>query len=240
MPNLHLIPGNLPGGVAYCPANYQQFYNDMFSLGVVQSVLAGAGVWVGDTAPTDPISFPVWVRTAGGIPVYPAVWQLYNGVWVAKHSIPANSSFRMIWKGSENDLWSHDGGDGTSGVAPPTTATTGPMWILDHDFDAVFPLGVGTLPSGAAVTQGGTGGEERHSLTADENGPHAHNPPAPNTGFVVTVAGGPGGTGAGAGVAANSFPTAPSGLGTAHNTMPPYRGVYFAKRSSRIFFTQPI
>lgn len=240
MPNLHLIPGNLPGGVAYCPANYQQFYNDMFSLGVVQSVLAGAGVWVGDTAPTDPLSFRVWVRTAGGIPVYPAVWQLYNGVWVAKHSIPANSSFRMIWKGSENDLWSHDGGDGTSGVAPPTTATTGPIWILDHDFDAVFPVGVGNLPSGTVIGQGTTGGEENHQLTVAELAKHSHNAPSPNTGFVVAVPGGPNGTGSGTGISGSSFPTDVAGSDTPHNNMPPYRGVYFAKRSSRIFFTQPI
>lgn len=143
MPNIKLIPPALPGGTDYCPANWQQAANDFFNGGAGQLPSGGNGFWFGDTAPTDPTSFPVWIRTAAGVPVFPSMWLLQNGVWVARHPVPAASSAKMIWDGTEASAWSFEGGDGTNN---PATITTGPMWVVDHNYDGNLLAGTGLVP----------------------------------------------------------------------------------------------
>jgi microcystin-dependent protein len=67
------------------------------------------------------------------------------------------------------DIDTLDGGE-----VGPITSFTGPMWERDTDFDAMFPIGPGTLPSGTVLAEGDTGGEEKHSLTIAEMPPHDH------------------------------------------------------------------
>ena len=74
--------------------------------------------------------------------------------------------------------------------------------------------GVGTGVVGNSV--GDSGGEESHSLTAAENGPHTHNYDRPNQTQEKPLA-----SGQGAFINIASTATSSSGLGSPHNTMQP-------------------
>lgn len=93
------------------------------------------------------------------------------------------------------------------------------------DFQARFPVGVGTSNDADGVTNGtyelgDTGGEKSHSLTSAENGPHTHN-------LNISTAGG-----VGVGIVTNALLPAlqpmalSSGSGTAHENRPPYLACY--------------
>lgn len=237
MPSLKLIPPALPNGILYCPANWQQAMNDAFNLASGQMPAGGNGIWYGDTPPTDPVAFPVWVRTAAGVPVFPSMWYLQNGIWVARHPIPALSGDRKFWVNTEASLWSNEGGDGTGN---PATITTGPMWIADPAMADRFALGAGTLPSGTVITNGTTGGEENHVLTIPEIPIHthdftveAHNTDAAGSGVLT------GGQNSGFLDGTFTGTTTAVGGGLPHNNMPPYYGGFWAMRTARVWVTAP-
>lgn len=248
--NLSLLPGTL---VTDCyPASAQAFYDQMFALGHAQlGDITGIIISEGQPAPED--RDKAWIKLVGGAPLWgysPAVW--YNGAWVIKHPEPANSPARKMWAGDAALLPTYDGGDnGLPGDA------SGPMWEVDHDFDARSPIGPGTLPSTAVITQGQALGEENHVLTEAEGavGSHTHpyglydtgagsaglagqNLAIATAGYNTLFLGGTGPSGA-AVTTANMF-TTPANLGAGvtsagHNCIHPSRGVYFIKRTSRIY-----
>lgn len=189
-----------------------------------------------------------WLRDAGD---YLDGWFTYSGTysgWIRPHRIPASANERMIWKGTEADLWAYDGGDGEDPAVHAPTAATGAMWVRDTDFDFRFPVGIGTNPTGydgvnTSLAVGATGGEEKHALTEDENAPHTHD---------ILQWDGP--VGGATGQAMLRVLTTPAAYSpnyvtensggdpldgnspVAHNNMPPYRAVIFAKRSARVYY----
>lgn len=248
MPNINVVltPGTLPQG--YCFSSLQQYYNDIIGLTLAQLPgtfnLFNYGPNVPDPADQD----KPWIRT-DGLGNFDRVYT-FSGVWLSPHPTPPSGSERRIWVGTEADLWSYDGGDGTD----PATATdtTGSMWAIDTTFAFKFPIGVGTNPvtyggnPATAVAVNGTGGQEQQTLVDANIPPHTHDcagvgqagssgsghdyfwsneasgpPPPSNSKTLVTESAFGNGSGA-----ANPF-----------SVMPPYVGVYFIKRSSRKYFT---
>lgn len=211
---------------AYLPGNYNLFN-------------------YGNSTPSAEDQDKPWIRTIAGAP--DRVYVFYNGKWVCKHEVPASGNERRLWVGSESDLWSYDGGDGVdpSSVAP--AATTGAMWEVDTAFEFKMPIGVGTNETtydgntATAVSVNGTGGAERVAISAAETPEHTHgfaneqftlgkaylNSRAENEGVLFK---GPAGASG-----AYDVSTDAAGSGESHQNMPPYIGVYFIKRTSRVY-----
>lgn len=231
--NLSLLPGTLG---KTCYGSLQEFYNDMFAKGAAVLPVGTANVWVGDAPPVDIVRYPVWARTSGGNPVWPPIWELFNGNWVAKHPTPASGSELRLWVGSLANLATYDGGDNG---AP--SAVSGPMWQEYAPLRALMPIGVGSLPSGIAIPVTGPGGEENHTLVLTETPNHAH--------AMFTLSSPGAGGNIGATTPQFNIGTSQTNTGTTggkvdgttapHNNMPPYYGVYFISRTARVYYTTP-
>lgn len=96
-------------------------------------------------------------------------------------------------------------------------------------------IGAGTADSGTVYKAGDKGGEEKHKLSADENGPHTHDcisgqgSRASSTRWAIV------GTGVDTlnqGNVYNFSATQPSGDGKPHNNMEPYMVVYVFTRTA--------
>lgn len=197
---------------------------------------------ISETEPDAEDRDKMWIKLLPGGAPDGRYYIYYLGEWVYPHPIEAESSVRMIWVGSESELWSFDGGDGTdpSSVAP--TATTGAMWERDTAFDFRFPLGAGTSPKPTTVSVGDTGGAEEIELAAGQMPEHTHTVDAND--YIADSYGGSGGFTVGNIEPEGTLPiittSAAGGDGSGGvdpvNKMPPYYGVYFAKRTARQFF----
>ena len=245
MPNLTLIqltPPNFP--LNYCPPNYQQFANDIIS-GTQATFLSAIGNSFFNYGATTPAInnqiFP-WLDTDGN-------WWIFNGgFWSRKNPSPAEGEERRIYVGTTTSLQSYDGGDGT-----PYSGNiyTGAMWEVDTAFDARFPVGAGTFAASGAVSVNGTttstavAGEDQHTLVTGEMPQHNHvldvdGKPAVFWDNFVQEAGGDSNPSYSfnTGVPKTANSTATSGGGAAHNNLPPFYGVYFIKRTGRIYYTK--
>lgn len=252
--NVLLTPGTLPQG--YCFTGLQQYYNDIIGLTLAQIPgslsLFNFGANVPDPADQD----KPWIRTnADG--TLEGIYT-YSGVWSRPHPVPAGDNERRIWVGTEAQLWSYDGGDGTDPAA--ATDTTGSMWAIDTAFDFRFPVGAGTNATtydgnpASTIAVKGTGGAERHVLLEAELPEHTH-VLANNVGNAnsTPIAAGEYASANGRGdvddkwcyalskslgdESPNVGKVGETGTDASHQNMPPYYGVRFIKRSSRIYYT---
>lgn len=214
--------------VGFCLVDWQNSYaGQIVPLMYVEGEVE-ANLHIGEAPPTN-TAF-AWRKIISGVPDRDYIFT--SGVWVSKHSIP--TGFTMLAPAGTElaDIDTLDGGE-----AGPVTAFTGPMWEVDEDFAAKFPIGPGTLPSGTALSEGDTGGEEKHSLTLEEMPAHHHvllvsqsnvgggsdgQRLRPNTTEADSDAN-----------SANEGGDATTGVVVPHNTMPPYRVRYFIKRTAR-------
>jgi hypothetical protein len=228
--------GNFP--VGYCWPGAQQYGADLLAL-LTGEIASSTAVWnIGDTTPAPEDQDKPWLRTdANGY--VDGVYTYAGGVWCRPHQLPPGSLETRIWRGTLEALRSHDGGDGTEG---DPTETTGAMWVEDTDFAFRVPVGVGTngtaYDGGSAnsIALGAAGGEERVVLTVDTMPAHAHS--KTTTYYNDAGANNPWGSGTSAEPqGTTTWNTDPNGGGDSHNNMPPYRGVYFIKRSARKYYT---
>ena len=233
MPNLTLITLTAPSLPAnYCPASYQKLANDIIggTQATFNSTIGNSFFNFGPTYPAINNRIYPWLDENGQ-------WWIYDqGFWVYKNTVAAGGYDRRIFVGTTTDLLSYDGGDGTSGTP---TNYTGAMWMVDTLFDARFPVGAGAFAASGAVAVNGTAtatsivGEDQHTLTVPEIPAHTHNffP------LVTADANNGGANGVQYGTTAN-VATSSTGGGAAHNNLPPFYGVYFIKRTSRVYYTK--
>lgn len=177
------------------------------------------------------------------------------GVWATPHPDEAGGKKRIWYVGSESEVWSLDGGDGTDPTSNPPTATTGAMWEVDHLWDFRFPLAAGTSPApySTTVSPGDTLGAEKVILALDEMPSHSHNAfVASSNGTSANVLKGlqttdeteDGGAVAPAYLASSGgdrfIDLAGGDVNDAtvgHNNMPPARVAYWIKRTARVYQT---
>lgn len=238
MPNLTLIsltPPNLP--IGYCPTNYQQLANDIISgtQANFNSTIGNSFFNYGPTTPALNNQVYPWLDENGNW------WVFSNGYWLRQHPIAAGSSERRIYVGNTTDLQTYDGGNTN---AP--SAWSGPMWEVDAAFAARFPVGVGAFAASGTVSVNGTttstaiAGEDQHTLVVGEIPSHTHQIidqyiNLTQRGTADTSAFSPTNRSEGT---ANLLPTTSSGGGAAHNNLPPFYGVYFIKRTTRVYYTK--
>lgn len=157
-------------------------------------------------------------------------WYVFSsGLWLSPHyQCPGQV---ILYEGTLASIDTFDGGE-----VAPVTATTGPFWERVTSMDARSPIGPGTLPSGTVINVGDALGEETHLLTVAELASHTH-PYATADGQQVVAK-----------VSSNKTddlnrtgsydvraadPVQNTGGDVAHNNIPPVRGIWFIRRTSR-------
>lgn len=243
MPNLTLITLTAPSlPVNYCPASYQKLANDIIggTQATFNSTIGNSFFNFGSTYPAINNRIYPWLDENGQ-------WWIYDqGFWLRKNPVTAAYE-RRIYVGTTTDLLSYDGGDGTA----TATTTTGPMWEVDTEFSARFPVGAGQFAaSGAVVVQGkvtttAVAGEDQHTLVTGEIPAHLHTldsegKPAVFWDSFTQEAGGDSNPSYSfnGGVPKTASTTGSVGGGAAHNNLPPFYGVYFIKRTARVYYTK--
>lgn len=244
---ISLTFGGFPNGYCY-PGDPNDFANDLLNSTIVTFNTSTANLFYnfGDTIPSVDNRIYPWYRTGASGADGWYYWSVALGYWVQPHPVPVSSDERRLYVGSEASLLTYDGG-----ANEVVGNATGPFWEVDHDFDFRFPLGPGTSPDATVVAVGGTGGEENHALTEAELAEHSHIlanstavelPPNPlGVGDYITTEG-VARVGSDYKYSLEPSPNDPdvglvglTGSGDGHNTMPPYRGVFFIKRTARIY-----
>lgn len=272
MANVTFSWTNLPTG--YCWTGPQQFMTDVLNR-LAGTVGDGAGIVMGSDIPAAGDRDKIWVRLNAGDLTLEGIY-IYSGAWHRPHPIASSSKERMIWTGTEAELWAYDGGSGENPSSVAPTDMGGAMWEVDTDFNFRFPLGIGANNTGTngttyngdpatSVAQGATGGAEKVALSNDESPDHVH-----CIGRMKSNSGAGGDNGdfltgttavtegaakrvrglddspisvnisADTGdflVTATDEETAGAVAPDAHNNMPPYKAVVFAKRTARKFIT---
>lgn len=234
---LPLEPGTLLPGVCYT-SEQERLVDYAANL---NAVLPGQAFYnFGSTKPSPENNIYPWFRTTD------SRWYYYSGGWISLN--PERSpSIRRIWMGSSGaSLTTYDGGD-----ANAPSDRSGPMWEIDTDFEARFPVGVGTFPNAGAVTVGGTGGEDQHVLT-DAEVPATQVVPLDSTNNptgdkTVQKSGDSFGfsfqngdfSGSASGGRMTDILLRVNGGGGAHSNLPPYIGIYVIKPTSRLYYLVP-
>lgn len=212
---------NLPAD--YCFTTPQQLALDISSR--LTGTLAGSAslYTVGKDLPSTDNEDRPWLKlNSDGSPN--RLYYYWQGQWTSEHPIPPSSAVRQLWTSTTGALSTYDGGD-----ANPISVTSGPMWEVDTDFAALFPIGVGTTANNTVIGVGDTGGEDEHVLTIEELAAHIHSEAigTGNEGRRVIGSGND---------LTDEGDTGTTGEDQPHNNLPPYRGVYFIKRTQRQFY----
>lgn len=193
---------------------------------------AAGGIYVSASKPADQTR-PWMQLDQFGRPI--RIYFFAAGAWLSRHAM--EPGLTVWWFDTLPTLSTFDGGDGG-----PDSAISGKMWQQAKNSDGVtieakFPVAVGTLPSGASLAQGATGGQEKHVLTIPEL------PSITNTSNVQGVRDVTDNVGAavtsGAAIqryVATPIPGALSGNDEGHNTMPPFVVGYLLQRTNRQFY----
>jgi hypothetical protein len=226
MADLPIIPVDLP--VGWCPASEQERLNKFAESRVSIDTSNFSVIITGASTPSAAQRTYLWKKPNDGR-IYE--WNASVGAWVAEHLWQAAASPRFWWPLSNGAiLTTFDGGDsGTLGDV------SGPMWVEDTDFGGKFPLAVGTLTSGAAVTLGSTGGNDQHTNTIAEMPVHDH--AMTNVDNTTNTLAAGSGTGGGIVIPREiAARTGETGSGTAYSILPPYKTGYWIKRSARRYY----
>lgn len=171
-----------------------------------------------------------WLReNSDGSP--DGAYKFWNGQWRRRATLPGPGVI-CLWMGTPGDVSLLDGGD-----TDPVTIYSGPFWEIVSEFAARFPVGVGTFESAGAVAVGDTGGKDQVSLTTaqlPEDLGSFVDPVTKAFGKTTGVGGAAiGGAGPWQDLAMADF--IKGGNGDAHENRPPYIGVYFIRRTARIY-----
>lgn len=241
-----LIPGTLPEG--WCAQSEQDRYQAYFRLGQVVSLTGQTGQQFfnfGNSTPSADNRVYPWLRTESD--GSPDRWYVFfDGLWCSPHETPASDGRLWPFEGTEAEVATLDGG--TAGTA---TTKGGPFWEIATDWAAKMPLGVGTLPvSETVVDVGDEGGTDRVVLKIEEL-PEAPIKPLGSDGEetdVLTVQqtstegddaqGGRDVTSTDSSGDMSNVTLKIDGSGESHENMPPYKAVYWIRRTIRQFYTQ--
>jgi len=262
--NVPVLNGQLPQG--FCPPDYQTMLNAFSAQQFVQIDAVSTGSVASNTPPADhsvtwlqldSLGRPVRTYFYYGAwlsrhPLPPGFTMLWNQALPNFQTFDGGDAVAAPWSDVSGQMWQLMAAtlDGLS-VAPANDV-----------MNTRVPIGVGTFrnPDGTLSTRtvvlGQQGGEDQHILTQPEIAPHYHTTKVAvnkavkdggstdtsgKGGFVGPIV--DGGTEILTSVAEGDPATAPPGgvptQALAHNTLPPYNGVYFLQRTNRLFYVVP-
>lgn len=242
-PQIILTPGTLPEGACY--GTEQERLNG-FAEAITGALPDNYTTWNGGPdAPTADDRHKPWHRTnADGSP--DGDYDYFEGSWKRRHrEFPGKI---IMWDGSAAAVDALDGG-----AAGTVTTMSGPFWEMVTALAAKFPVGVGAFASGAAVAVTGTGGEEKVVLVM--NNLPSEPPPLGHKVDKMLVHRDEEGEETNAdrkgldqhdsdhvyrtNSETDHDDNALGDLGEdeGHNNLPPYYGVYFLRRTARIYYS---
>lgn len=259
--NLTINPPTLPEG--YCiDTSLQNFVNLAVGGATVNFDTTGlTGVLKQNTTPSFTQRGLIWYNTDTG---HTLIYDNPTGNWVQRHPMPPGAGGAgnggqggQLWFGTLVGIDTYDGGAaGTVGNA------SGPMWQAVAELAGRFPIGVGSLPDTVngtvSVIVGASAGHNELVLVKD-------NLPADTVDVKTAIIGQSGVTGgsslpivgstygsdsiAGSQAACDATSTQlsgtyytrgqtlPLGIATPMNIVSPYYGLYFIRRTARIYYT---
>jgi hypothetical protein len=227
--NIGVLPNN------FCPATYQDILNGFGAQLSVTIPSGTGGISISTTKPSNTANIWFQVDALGR---YIRTYLYGQGAWLSAH--PNQPGLTQWWFAALPNFATFDGGDG--GALGPQS---GSMWQQATDSNgtliaAQFVLTPGTLPSGAVVAIGNTGGEENHTLLSAEMPSHTHTVvPAwlfTAGGFSIVAGGGLNTAGAASVTGATGGSAAAGNPTTPHNNLPCYVTGFLLQRTSRIFY----
>jgi len=238
-----------PSTKQYAPQDISASFTPAFTMGHSQPTTTTPPVWLQttlDATSDNPNFFGEMIR-----------WYVFDGVnWLSPHPVPPNCPECRIWVGSEQSVWSYDGGDGTNPATNAPTANTGAMWMVEHAFDFRFPVGAGTNIAtfdgdvASVIAPLDQGGDERVALGQNQAGPHTHpmvvqdtpavTPLTPTNQLSINAVDSTVGydtLNGSNGQATLGQTGETTGTTLTHQNMPPYLGIFFIKRTTRYYYT---
>lgn len=234
---LQLVAGSFVA--SYHPATWQQLANDIMNLGHAVWPADMNNFNVGNSTPTPENRDKPWIYNDPATNVSRLyAWSNTYSLWLAEYS-PAYAAqgVGMIWFGTAAALLTYD-----EGVNEAVDAVHGPFWEVVTELDAKVPIGVGTLPAGVVIGVGTTGGSDKHTILSTE---------LPASGVITKVkrrtdldSHAPGEnssafTDVGSSVGTEwDLVSENMGIATPMNIMNPYFGLYFIRRTARIYRTR--
>lgn len=228
--NLPIIPGTLPSD---CYSTWQSLFEDMARNSYAYFAEGSLKYIISETAPGSEDLDKLWIQvTAQGNPV--RQWVFNDGSWRWPHPVPANDERLTMFYGPSNEIATLDGG-----TAGTVSATSGPFWEIFEGIQNKFPIGAGDTYDVAS-----TGGSDTSTLEEANLPIHNHDV------YYVSNANGGGSFHQGEG----NFTNSDSSLGNDRvqnmaqsdtnrhladpfNVLNPYYGVFFLKRTGRVYYT---
>lgn len=228
--NLPIIPGTLPSD---CYSTWQSLFEDMARNSYAYFAEGSLKYIISETAPGSEDLDKLWIQTtANGNPV--RQWIFNDGSWRWPHPIPSGDKRLIPFYGSSSEVNTLDGG-----TAGTVSDTSGPFWEIFEPIQNKFPIGAGDT---YAVES--TGGSTTSTLEESNLPIHNHDV------YYVANANGGGSFHQGEG----NFTNSDSSLGNDRvqnmaqsdtnrhladpfNVLNPYYGVFFLKRTGRVYYT---
>lgn len=222
--NVAIIAPQLPAHLS-C---YQTLINEGVGNAVVQLDTTGfTNVLMQSSTPTAVQRTYSWHNTNDDRVYH---WDAGVSAWISRHPIAPGSGIRLPYNGATGDIATEDGGESAA-----VGDASGPMWELDTTMAGKVFIGAGTLPSGAVLAQGATGGEDLHTLTLAELAAHTHAMTnVDNTTNTLAA-----GTGTGGGIVIPqeiNAHTGSMGSSTPFNVLNPYVAGGWLKRTARLHY----
>lgn len=201
------------------------------------------GVIASSTTPDPSDRDKLWIKLES--PNGPPIGQFFygGGDWLWPYDGDTRKVIkgeRMLWVGNSADIPTLGGG--TAGV---TTVKLGAFWEIDTLFEGRSPIGVGAIPDAIpakSITSEENYGEGAHLQLEEEVGPHGHGLPTLTDAMRTTLAPGSGSNNddsiSGAGfMGLATFSKIGDVTQVGMPIIHPVRGIYFLKRTIRIWMT---
>jgi hypothetical protein len=224
--SLPIVAEGVPAGLCY--TNMSSDIPVIASF--LRAIFSGSEINTGSSTPAAEDRGKPWFRTNSD-GTDDGWWTFFSGFWVQKH--PCFSGMVTMYEGALADIPTLDGGE-----AAAVTNITGPFWEEVTEMQARSPMHPGTLPSGTVVNVGDDIGEEKHQLTISELAEHTH-PFDTSDGQLVLAQVTSGKVNdinrTGSLDYAFADPVQNTGGDVAHNTIHPVRGIFFIRRTSRLY-----
>ena len=237
-----LYPPTLPPN--YCITSLQAFATFLFAQarGEITTTSSIAKIIVDANPPGPDQRDYTWGRILDG--VLDGWYEFKDGAWVTPHHVPPSDSsgaagLRELWTGGLTALETWDGGD-----SDPIGDASGPMWEEDPDFRGRILMGAGAIPDTTDTLLVSTNYGSGEITLVQANLPEA-------LAFKGTLAGfrtnletddpqwlaftDSGGTTGSTDPASSevTYNLTNTGGGTAFKAIPPVRGVYMIRRTTR-------